>query len=907
MNISTLQKGIKFEDEVATLLTLMGFEIERNQIINGTQIDIVAIKENRLDKIRYFVECTDRENIIGIPLVKEKSGILNTLEKGNYTDRVLMVTRNGYSAEAKEFERNTNNVKLLTIDDLENDLIDFSKYVNWYLYNYEHSEGIFSEGNLYKYYVDLTAFDEKDKKNYVLSEVFINWLSDSENNLLFILGDYGSGKTSFCRSFIYNHLLKKYRNKLDIKHIPILINLRDFKSTVDIKQAIVNTLSSYYGININNFMAFERFCSSGKILLFLDGFDEMADKADEQTIFNCFNQINVFAILNVKIVLTCRSNFFSSNYEIIQLLNKYSIDIPFEDEKSGKDIKISLRNQGKILKINQLDNKQIKEFIYKRFGSETEYILNKITSIHDLSDLSTRPVLLDMILKTLPELTKEGKKINSAGLYEHYTDKWTSRDNWRLTLPLEFRQKFCDTISIFMHKMNLQEIEYRNLETIINNLVSNVSKDNDQLEKFKNDLKTCSFFIRIGSSDIFRFAHQSFLEFFVARIIIKELSKGIPFKSSSLEEIISTRKSKSSASSIKFNLKNITFDSLKINHEMILPLTDQIENLINLNYVKNNVFEELYTMGKYLKLDRINSFKKMSVNQILQVHLKQKLNINYDISLLNKLSEEMGVNEEISTFAIEYLENSDISIQKFFKEINDIESIRLISDILKLNKAIEFTKRNSVFIIDFIKQKNHELVKLSFALSYLKIPEMINIEFMKNLKEYLSDISWKYLLLELSSYNNYHYILKEIYYSKASDNIEKLICIIALKLEIESNERLNTIITLLKSIISSPETDNNFIYELLSAKDLSSNIITTVLMDQIKIEKSSSKKINLLEILESFDFPNKKKYYNSILMTENDSTVKSTIKNIIKYPKGRIDKEKQKLIWKAIKKKHIFK
>src|SRR5262249_22630633 len=156
-------------------------------------------------------------------------------------------------------------------------------------------------------------------------------------------------------------------------------------------------------------------------------------------------------------------------------------------------------------------------------GAEAESILAMIKNIHDLSDLSARPVLLDMILMTLPELKQKNEPINSAALYDHYTNKWTTRDEWRVSLPLEVRQGFCETLAWIMHSSNVPETDYEVLERAIANCFLELSGEPKAMDRAKNDIQTCSFLVRSGSNDRFRFAHKSFVEFFVAKKIVNDL------------------------------------------------------------------------------------------------------------------------------------------------------------------------------------------------------------------------------------------------------------------------------------------------------------------------------------------------------------------------------------------------
>ena len=228
-------RGSLFEMGVEQILQLRGYKVIRNNLINGTQVDLLATKNDPLDNVSFAVECADREGSIGIDLVKEKSAILLSLKGEEFIYRLMFVSKNGFTAEAKAFAKANPNLLLLTMTELENLLVNLLPYVNSFLHNYEHSLGMFKDANLINNYVELSARDEKKSLILSIDHFLRDWLKSESNNLLFLLGDYGSGKTSFCRHFVYKLLKEKYIQRLDTKYTPILMNLRDVRGKLELK------------------------------------------------------------------------------------------------------------------------------------------------------------------------------------------------------------------------------------------------------------------------------------------------------------------------------------------------------------------------------------------------------------------------------------------------------------------------------------------------------------------------------------------------------------------------------------------------------------------------------------------------------------------------------------------------
>ncbi len=62
---SSYEKGELFEREVRELLELKGYLVEQDKLIAGTQLDLIAHKEDLIDNLCIIVECANRKQPIG--------------------------------------------------------------------------------------------------------------------------------------------------------------------------------------------------------------------------------------------------------------------------------------------------------------------------------------------------------------------------------------------------------------------------------------------------------------------------------------------------------------------------------------------------------------------------------------------------------------------------------------------------------------------------------------------------------------------------------------------------------------------------------------------------------------------------------------------------------------------------
>jgi hypothetical protein len=149
------EKGTAFELEVEKLFRLKGYAVRRNEQISGTQLDLVVQKSDLLENLCFVIECTDRAQPVGVDLLKQKAAVLLGLSDSRFLFRLIYVSRSGFTPDAKTYAQSCANILLLTLQDLESELIDFRTYADAYIDNFEHSRGMFSEGKLFNNYVEL--------------------------------------------------------------------------------------------------------------------------------------------------------------------------------------------------------------------------------------------------------------------------------------------------------------------------------------------------------------------------------------------------------------------------------------------------------------------------------------------------------------------------------------------------------------------------------------------------------------------------------------------------------------------------------------------------------------------------------------------------------------------------------
>jgi hypothetical protein len=151
-----------------------------------------------------------------------------------------------------------------------------------------------------------------------------------------------------------------------------------------------------------------------------------------------------------------------------------------------------------------------------------------INKTGSLSDLSQRPVLLDMIVKTLPILIASDTPINLPNLYRTYLINEIKRQKVLKRRQLLIREE--DRLSLLQllaADIYIHKIPAITFESARNYVEQKLNPPKHELEAHTRDFLTNSFLIRRG--DEYHFSHKSILEYLVAAQLNEEIKSGIPY------------------------------------------------------------------------------------------------------------------------------------------------------------------------------------------------------------------------------------------------------------------------------------------------------------------------------------------------------------------------------------------
>ncbi len=155
----------------------------------------------------------------------------------------------------------------------------------------------------------------------------------------------------------------------------------------------------------------------------------MADRVRWDVTQSNFRELSRAAELQGKVVITCRTHYFKDRNEQVKVIGEGPRLSEIETELYRE---LRQRSNAEVVYLQEFNDHQIQDYLKKARTHDHAKDWRKIQDIYNLKDLATRPLLLDMIVKSLPKL-KTGQEVNAANLYNVYTNIWIEHEVGRST------------------------------------------------------------------------------------------------------------------------------------------------------------------------------------------------------------------------------------------------------------------------------------------------------------------------------------------------------------------------------------------------------------------------------------------------------------------------------------------
>lgn len=548
------------EERVASLYRALEYEVRRDVQLSGSQIDVLAVKMfPGYGRVRIAVEVKDYpKRSVPIDEVRQFVNVAKLLLDAKTCDRAVMVTSGAFTRNSRSAVENTGHVELLTFADLEREVLaSDATLVRWLCAH--------NEAGINRRYVDLKAtlldIDAPagvEAPGRVLASSLIDIALANPDSAVFVFGDYGAGKTTVLERLKARAIERRQEDGNAV--VPVFIPLKSMSEGMDAERLVALRLPTELGVSLPP-QVFWDLHAAGRFLLLLDGFDEITLRADADKRTQLLTTLSPLLFGPSPAILTSRPSYFASTKEYREALALLRVGGRRGESDSTRDLAsqrvVALANRlaaryreaGPLVprspnyvsyELDPLTSEQIDEFLEASRSllqgagvDDPADVRRFLSSIYDLSDLITRPIILDMAVATIEDgsidIRRETLANGPAGLYDAYTSSKLQADYEKAPSRREFlshdeRMAFAELCAAHMAQTDQLWVDENELGRLAREALNSSDAPIDEV---LTDLRTCSF-LTVDAEGSLQFVHRSFQEYFFARKLRTELLAGRP-------------------------------------------------------------------------------------------------------------------------------------------------------------------------------------------------------------------------------------------------------------------------------------------------------------------------------------------------------------------------------------------
>src|ERR1039458_7302101 len=265
---------------------------------------------------------------------------------------------------------------------------------------------------------------------------YLSLWSRSSSRLAFVLGDTGTGKSYLLQRLWYD-LAREWQGD-HAKPGPPLVDLRllsgarlhrDMVAQTGagtrgerddqrrFRAILIDALQDREGIAIF-WSQFESLVSEGKILLILDGLDEMGSEGEPDAAKHHLGLIAALTLGQAKILISCRTHYLRSDQELLAAIKGLNL----------KEASLPL------LTLNHLDQTRINVYLRARLNESDKAFWDKgVQDDHlGLTQLCNRPFLLAAVVEHFGDVVTSDQ-LRISQMFFLYLRTWLDRDAWRFS------------------------------------------------------------------------------------------------------------------------------------------------------------------------------------------------------------------------------------------------------------------------------------------------------------------------------------------------------------------------------------------------------------------------------------------------------------------------------------------
>ncbi len=512
---SALERGTAFEYEVASLLSNPQRRISHETYVGHKRIDLLVEEPRHNTVILMAVECKDYKSAIGNSALAQIWADYQPLVAVGQIHELLVVSRAGFSPAARSLAKSTGNLFLLDYSDLRHQILDLRGYARSLIDSYDNDED-----GLSSYFVTPQTSEGIDALSLLNDWIMDEGSLDSRRPVA-VLGGYGIGKTSLAR-----HLAARQAKEfLDgSTRAPVYIRLGEIAGEQSLEGLLGAHFTALHPVVGYSFDAFRRANTQGRLVVILDGFDEMKQLLTwEQFKYN-IKTLNRLCEGAAKVILLGRPTAFETDDEQEFILQgKVKKKELMYTEPGWPDYQE--------MTLKSFDAPQITSFLaaYWSYRARVDPLfvppneeMKSALSRRQIRDLARRPVQLRMLAEMLPTYSGVIDDLDQGELYDSFIDHMIDRvmmreedKNSRLAFTRAQRRDFLRWLAFWLWESDLGTTVAE--ERVPDKLVKPFVGSNEPSAVRRDLIQSCPLDRRPGER--LSFPHKSFQEFLVAEEI----------------------------------------------------------------------------------------------------------------------------------------------------------------------------------------------------------------------------------------------------------------------------------------------------------------------------------------------------------------------------------------------------
>lgn len=537
---------------IGTLLELNNYEVEYSVKIHGAEVDLVARKRGDPFSPALYVEATV-QYVDNTKYGKDATKFLLVREIDK-SARCISVSTKGFTPDVLE-RAEKSGIVAVSYDNLFASFERFESYV-------EHVTSNTGIQSL------LAAYEEPYFRDaageHLATEWLRDWKSNSDAPWLVVLGEYGTGKTALTQK-IQHDWIADYKSDAS-SPIPFRIELRSFVRQFDARSLIHHFLDSNRLGHLPIDFIFH-LIRSRRVILVLDGYDEMAQFLNARERRACLSALASLASDGAKGILTSRPNYFTETEElhvfealyatleqknyhlgeldkffiagersVDQLLERYVLS---RKERYLRDLSVQQTTAlvKRKLSGDEAGQKVVTSLLEKIFREEVD---------GKRQSLSGKPVIVSYLLELVDELRSAGdeqhaKSLGEWQIYKLIIDRLMLRDLQRSpTLNPDDRRQTLQRIALLLSRKDKSAATEEDFAAVIAEQFRSTLRrlSGEELrarrDELFQDIRSSATLTRteLGGKSGWVFSHNSLREFLVTELSVAALLADEPLEGS---------------------------------------------------------------------------------------------------------------------------------------------------------------------------------------------------------------------------------------------------------------------------------------------------------------------------------------------------------------------------------------